>query len=124
MSDIAHRVYDPLMTTADQIRAARALLRLDQTDLARRADVSVATLRRLEAREPVSSAVVARVTAALEATGAEFIPQGVRRKDAPSEDFAACKDRLMAIARVSAQRQARHPTLSEADLYDENGLPS
>lgn len=112
------------MATADQIRAARALLHLDQTDLARRAEISVATLRRLESSGPVSSAVVARVTAALEATGVEFIPQGVRRRVPPSEDFEARKERLMAIARESARRQARHSNVTEADIYDENGLPS
>lgn len=36
------------MITADQLRAARALLRLDQAELARRAGVSPATLRRVE----------------------------------------------------------------------------
>jgi transcriptional regulator with XRE-family HTH domain len=35
----------------EQIRAARALLRLEQADLARRAHVSVVTVRRLEGAE-------------------------------------------------------------------------
>jgi DNA-binding transcriptional regulator YiaG len=38
-----------MLITPDQIRAARALLRMDQEDLARRANVSVVTVRRLEA---------------------------------------------------------------------------
>ena len=38
-----------MLITPDQIRAARALLRMDQEELARRANVSVVTVRRLEA---------------------------------------------------------------------------
>ena len=40
-----------MIITPEQIRAARALLRLEQDELARRAQVSVATVRRLEAAE-------------------------------------------------------------------------
>jgi DNA-binding XRE family transcriptional regulator len=36
------------MVTAEQIRAARALLRLDQSGLALRAGVSLTTVRRVE----------------------------------------------------------------------------
>lgn len=40
--------------TADQIRAARALLRLEQAELARRAHISVVTIRRIEATADAS----------------------------------------------------------------------
>ena len=39
------------MATPEQIKAARALLRMEQEELARRAGVSVTTIRRLEAAE-------------------------------------------------------------------------
>jgi DNA-binding transcriptional regulator YiaG len=55
-----------------QIRAARALLRLERSELADRAGVSVATVRRLEAEdglERVASGTVGSVRSALEQTG-------------------------------------------------------
>jgi transcriptional regulator with XRE-family HTH domain len=39
------------MTSAEQIKAARALLRMEQDDLARRSGVSITTIRRLEAAQ-------------------------------------------------------------------------
>jgi predicted transcriptional regulator len=72
-----------MTVTPDQLRAARALLHLEQAELARRAHVSVATIRRIEAVDGASR--VAAVTwetirRALEIAGAEFIPFGVRRR--------------------------------------------
>ena len=55
--------------TPEQIRAARALLRLAQGELAMRVDISVATLRRLEGEEGgkrVAPGTLAGVRAALE----------------------------------------------------------
>ena len=69
--------------TPEQIRAARALLRLEQAELADRAHVSVVTIRRLEGgqgNERVAPGTVAGVREALEQAGAEFIPGGVRRR--------------------------------------------
>ena len=43
-----------MLITPAQIRAARALLRMDQDELARRANVSVVTVRRLEAPDGLS----------------------------------------------------------------------
>jgi DNA-binding transcriptional regulator YiaG len=48
------------MITADQIRAARALLRLDQRELAQRAHVSLATLRRVMGWTPPDGICVPR----------------------------------------------------------------
>jgi predicted transcriptional regulator len=64
------------MITAPQMRAARALLGIDQRTLAQRAGVSVPTIQRMEAstgqvRGTVDS--LGKVVAALEAAGVELI---------------------------------------------------
>ncbi len=72
-----------MLITPDQIRAARALLRMEQEELARRANVSVVTVRRLEARtdaRKVAPGTVDEVQRALEAAGAEFVERGVRQR--------------------------------------------
>ena len=63
------------MITAPQMRAARALLGIDQRTLAQRAGVSVPTIQRMEAstgqvRGTVDS--LGKVVAALEAAGVEL----------------------------------------------------
>ena len=78
------------MIDAAQIRAARALLNMGQTDLARIASVHVATIRRLEAATEVRGAAetIWKIQKALEAAGIEFISEeagrgpGVRLKHA------------------------------------------
>lgn len=63
------------MVTSEQIRAARALLRWSQHDLAQAAGISVETVKRLEKRPGAVSAYLATVeaiTKSLEAAGAEF----------------------------------------------------
>ncbi len=92
MSDIAK-------ITGRQIAAARALARMEQGQLASAANVSVPTLRRMEASEGPALGMannIAAVRAALEAAGVEFIPPngggpGVRLKSAPepSSDLGA-----------------------------------
>ena len=77
------------MIDAAQIRAARALLNINQADLARRASVHVATIRRLEAAPQMRGAAETlwKIEKSLEAAGVEFIPAdeakgpGVRLKD-------------------------------------------
>lgn len=62
--------------TGRQIAAARALLGIAQTDLAASANVSIATLRRMEGADGVAPGMVnnvAAVVAALEAAGVEFL---------------------------------------------------
>jgi transcriptional regulator with XRE-family HTH domain len=118
-----------IITSPDQIRAARALLRLDQTEVARRARVSLATLRRVEssADKPHASVrAVASIQHALEAAGVEFIENGVRRRRSRSrEEVEERVRRIMEIARQSAKFAAENPGgFSEDDLYDENGLPA
>jgi transcriptional regulator with XRE-family HTH domain len=117
------------MITPEQIRAARALLRLDQAELARRSQVSLATLRRIEgsAEKPRASArAVGSVRQALEKAGVEFIDNGVRcRKRRTPEEKEARFRLIMEIAHRSAERAAEQPGFSESDLYDdETGLPA
>jgi transcriptional regulator with XRE-family HTH domain len=66
------------MLTAEQLRAARALLRIEQTDLAERSGVSLATIKRFEAMDgPIKARTetVALLCAALDALGVIFIPK-------------------------------------------------
>jgi len=67
------------MITAPQMRAARALLGLDQRGLAERAGLSLPTIQRMEAsqgqvRGTVDSLV--KVVQALEAAGVELLGEG------------------------------------------------
>lgn len=113
--------------TPEQIRAARALLRLQQADLARRAHVSVVTIRRLEAADGdgrVTPVTVEGVRQALEQAGAEFIPDGVRRRRATRQDARALYEDLHTISLRSAAWLQGHELLTDADLYDEDGLPA
>ena len=113
------------MATPEQIKAARALLRMEQEELARRAGVSVTTIRRLEAADceyAVAEETVAGVQMALQEAGVEFIHDGVRRvRKEADRDLVAD---LMKIAEESARLQEGGPKWTEDDLYDENGLPA
>ena len=65
--------------TAGQIRAARALLRWSAPELARKAVLGVATIKRAEAAEYETSMTAANdlaVRRAFENAGIEFIDQG------------------------------------------------
>ena len=110
----------------EQIRAARSLLRLEQSDLASRAGVSVATIRRVEgeAGERVSAQTIDNVHAALEQAGVEFIRDGVRKRPAIRHDAQALYDDLRTISLASAEQLRDHNLLTDADLYDEDGLPA
>ena len=80
------------MLTGEQIRAARALARIEQTDLAARAEVSVETVKRLEGMRGTVAAQMATVLAikrALEVAGVIFIDAngegpGVRLRNFPA----------------------------------------
>jgi transcriptional regulator with XRE-family HTH domain len=116
------------MLKPEQIRAARALLRIEQQDLARRAHISVATVRRLEVENGglgVAPGTLNAVQHALEAAGAEFIPDGVRRRRSRTpEEKAALVREIMAIAHRTAKLAAGSSGFTEDDLYDEEtGLP-
>jgi transcriptional regulator with XRE-family HTH domain len=67
------------MITAAQLRAARALLGIDQRRLAELADLSVPTIQRMEASEGVIRGNVEslmKLIAALDAAGLELIAEG------------------------------------------------
>ncbi len=113
------------MATSEQIKAARALLRMEQDELARRAGVSVTTIRRLEAANgeyAVAEETAEGVQNALREAGVEFIHDGVRR--APKVIDRDLVADLMKIAEESARLQQGAPLFTEDDLYDENGLPA
>lgn len=65
--------------TSEHLRAARALLRWEQTELANRSGVSKPTIARLEAKPGVISAhapTIAALRSALEQAGIEFLNDG------------------------------------------------
>jgi transcriptional regulator with XRE-family HTH domain len=67
------------MISAGQLRAARALLGIDQRDLADLADLSAPTIQRMEASEGVIRGNVdslVKLVAALDAAGIELIGEG------------------------------------------------
>ncbi len=67
------------MITSTQMRAARALLGIDQKELAALSGLSVPTIRRMEASEGTVRGVVdslERVIAALDRAGVELIGEG------------------------------------------------
>jgi transcriptional regulator with XRE-family HTH domain len=116
-----------MIITPEQIRAARALLRMEQDELARRAQVSVARIQDIEAHDGlkrVPPATVDSVRHVLEDAGAEFIDRGVRRRERTPEEIEARIRLIDEISRRSAaRRQGLEERWTEDDLYDENGLP-
>ena len=82
-------VLDSLAITSELIRAARALLRWEQRDLAQASGVSLPTIKRLEVTPGILAAHSSTVTAlrrALEFAGIEFTNSGglgVRLKARP-----------------------------------------
>lgn len=64
--------------TSEQVRAARALLRWEQRDLADASKVSLPSIKRLETQPGALSAqprTITAIQAALESAGVEFIPE-------------------------------------------------
>jgi hypothetical protein len=78
--------------TSELIRAARALLRWEQRDLSEASSVSLATIKRLEAKPGILAAhhlTVSALKRALEAAGVEFTngaSPGVRLRLASKEN--------------------------------------
>ena len=80
------------MITSEQIRGARAMLRIEQSDLAARARVSLETIKRIERKPGQISALAATLDAirkALESAGVIFVVEengegpGVRLRKRP-----------------------------------------
>ncbi len=72
------------MITAAQLRAARALVGMDQKDLAAASGLSLPTIQRMEASEGVIRGNVdslMKLIAALEAAGVELINEGAVSQD-------------------------------------------
>lgn len=68
------------MVTSEQIRAARALLRMEQRELAEAAGVSIPTLQRVEGAPGTavgSYKTISAIKSALEARGIVFLAHGV-----------------------------------------------
>lgn len=66
------------MITSEQIRAARALVRWEQKDLAAASNISLPSIKRLETQPGALAAhgrTIDALKAALEAAGVEFIPE-------------------------------------------------
>ncbi|MEM9128799.1 MAG: helix-turn-helix transcriptional regulator [Pseudomonadota bacterium] len=64
------------MVTSQQIRSARAALKMSVEELGRLSGVSTSTIKRIEAKDGQPSSTLANmslITAALEAAGIEFI---------------------------------------------------
>jgi transcriptional regulator with XRE-family HTH domain len=77
--DKSLRLREFAMITAAQMRAARALLAMDQRELAERSGLSVPTIQRMEASEGVIRGNVdslVKLIAGLEAAGVELIREG------------------------------------------------
>ena len=76
------------LKTAEQLRAARAILRITQSDLAEMSGVSAPTIKRLEGMDGqlrIQMGTLQKLQDALEDAGIEFIPEngggsGVRLK--------------------------------------------
>jgi transcriptional regulator with XRE-family HTH domain len=72
------------MLTASQLRAARALIGLDQREMAELSGLSVPTIQRMEASEDVIRGNVdslMKLVGALEAAGIELIGEGAVSQD-------------------------------------------
>jgi transcriptional regulator with XRE-family HTH domain len=66
------------MISSDQVRAARAILRLAQAELAKAAGVSLETIKRVEAMEgelKIRLDTLTKIKSALEKAGVEFIAE-------------------------------------------------
>jgi predicted transcriptional regulator len=72
------------MITSGQMKAARALLGIDQQELAGRAGLSLPTIQRMEASDGVvrgTTDSLVKVIEALQAAGIEVIGEGVASPD-------------------------------------------
>ena len=80
------------MITSEQIRAARALLRWEQRDLARQSKISLPAIKRLETvKGPLHAQqrTIDALQGALETAGIEFVAGGVALRAARVEPMAA-----------------------------------
>ncbi|MFG1241922.1 hypothetical protein V5F31_06015 [Xanthobacter sp. V7C-4] len=86
------------MITSDQIRAGRALTRMDQSELAAAAEVSIETIKRIERSEGhanAQSGTLYRIQQALELRGVVFVGAGEDQAGGPGVRLAADPRALM-----------------------------
>ncbi len=91
------------MITAAQLRAARALLGMDQRALAHAAQLSLPTIQRMEASEGVIRGTVdslMKLVAAIEAAGVELLNEG---------DTSLIGGRGVRLREAGAVKRARPP---------------
>lgn len=74
---------DPIMINADQIRAARALLKWTQSKLAKESGVSVAALKKIQGGANTRTVTLKAIQTALEKGGVIFLEAGARRDGGP-----------------------------------------
>ena len=99
------------MITAKQLRAARALLNIDQRQMAELADLSVPTIQRMEASDGVIRGNVdslMKLVSALDRAGIELITPGV---PSTSGGRGVRLREHVANAKIKNVRQAKQPSL-------------
>ena len=92
------------MITSGQMRAARALLGIDQRDLAKRSGLSLPTIQRMEASDGVVRGNVdslMKLVGALAANGIELIGEGA------TSDDGGRGVRLTSVDATSAKKRGR-----------------
>jgi predicted transcriptional regulator len=95
------------LSSAEQLRAARALVRMDQQTLADQAEISVPSIKRLEAGTgdlKANSVTVVRLNRALERAGVTFIEDGVKLRRPQFRDLGAATDDL--LNRMAMERES------------------
>ena len=81
LADVQNITIESEMITGSQMKAARALLGIDQKELARLSGVSLPTIQRMEASDGIVRAVVdslEKVANAINDAGVELIGSGAR----------------------------------------------
>jgi transcriptional regulator with XRE-family HTH domain len=109
------------MLTGEQIRAARAILRMEQTALATEAGVSVETIKRLERLDGPLNAqfeTLSAIRQVFERAGLDLQGDGVRRAALRHAFLIAnIAGQVQRVARVGLEREAkRDPKLFERDI--------
>lgn len=111
-----------IMITSDQIRAGRALTRMDQSELAKAADVSIETIKRIERSEGhanAQSGTLYRIQQALELRGVVFVGAGENQAGGPGVRLAADPHALMReTIRKAAASLATACTEAELASFD------
>jgi transcriptional regulator with XRE-family HTH domain len=123
------------MLSPEQCRGARAMLQLSRADLTKVAGVTAATVENFEAgRRKLRPTSIARIRAALELAGAEFLDGedggAVRLRSAPSKEELkqepeTTEDGFTFLVNFGERaRKARlSANLRQADVYERAGIP-